>query len=81
MDIANKITAIQSLLTKLRNRATEVETLTSGPGLVITVKDFNESLVEFCKDTVKAQEKQFKSRQDTFFLKEQAWMEKLYERD
>lgn len=55
--------------------------MTSGPGIVITVKDFNESLVEFCKDTVKHQEKQFKSRQDSAFLKEQVFMEQLYQRD
>lgn len=52
------------MLTKLRNRGTEVETLTSGPGIVITVKDINEILSDFGKIVIKDQEKQFKSRKE-----------------
>ena len=45
LDISNKIDAVQVLLTKIRNRSTGIETLTSGPGMVVTVKDFNDILI------------------------------------
>ena len=45
------------MLTKIRNRGTEVETLTSGPGLVITIKDLNEILNDFSKSVIKDYEK------------------------
>ena len=45
------------MLTKFRNRGTEVETLTSGPGLVVTIKDLNEILNDFSKTVIKDQEK------------------------
>ena len=45
LDISNKMKAVQKLLTGLRNRSTEVETLTSGPGMVVTIKDFNDILI------------------------------------
>lgn len=44
LDVVNKLTFVQSFLTKLRNRCTEVETLASGPGIVFSMKDFNECL-------------------------------------
>jgi len=53
LDICNKVSAIQALLTKFRNRGTEVETLTSGPGMVITIKDFNEIMNDFCRMVIK----------------------------
>lgn len=52
LDISNKVNSIQELTTKLRNRSTEVETLTSGPGLVITVKDISEILLEFARSVI-----------------------------
>lgn len=42
LDMVNKVSAVQKCLTRLKNRCTEVETLTSGPGIVFTIKDFNE---------------------------------------
>lgn len=44
LDVCNKVTAVQALLTKMRNRSTEVETLTAGPGMVFTMKDINDIL-------------------------------------
>ena len=44
LDLVSKFGEVQKFITKLRNRGTEVETLTSGPGMVFTVKDFNECL-------------------------------------
>jgi hypothetical protein len=57
LDVCNRVTAVQVLLTKMRNRSTEVETLTSGPGMVFTIKDINDILQEFCRSTIKDQEK------------------------
>jgi hypothetical protein len=44
LDVSNRVTAVQVLLTKMRNRCTEIETLTSGPGMVFTIKDINDIL-------------------------------------
>jgi hypothetical protein len=68
LDIANKVNAVQVLITKFRNRSTQVETLTSGPGMVFTVKDVNDILLDFCRLTLKDNEKQFKSRIESSFL-------------
>lgn len=48
LNVVNKVEFVQSFLTKLRNRCTEVETLASGPGIVFSIKDFNECLQQFC---------------------------------
>ena len=40
LDIVTKLGFVQHYLSRLRNRATEVETLTSGPGIVFTVSNF-----------------------------------------
>ena len=53
LDVVNKLGFVQSFLTKLRNRCTEVETLASGPGIVFSMKDFNECLQVFCQGLLK----------------------------
>lgn len=65
LDICNKVNSIQELITKLRNRSTEVETLTSGPGLVMTIKDISEILLEFARSVIGDQVRQSKSRFET----------------
>ena len=67
LDITTKIGAVQNFLTKLGNRGTEVETLTSGPGVVFTRKDFNEAIQNFARDMIKYGEQELKSRSDMFF--------------
>lgn len=47
--VETKVEFLQSFLTRLRNRCTEVETLTSGPGLVFSIKDFNDCLAIFAR--------------------------------
>ncbi len=81
LDISNKVTAVQSLITKMRNRGTEVETLTSGPGMVFTIKDINEILIDFCNTTIKDGEKQFKSRIESFKLMEENYRTLVYQKD
>lgn len=48
LNVLNKLDFVQTFLTKLRNRCTEVETLASGPGIVFSMKDFNDCLQSFC---------------------------------
>lgn len=65
----------------MRNRCTQVETLTSGPGIVLTAKDINDILIEFCRAIVKDHEKQFKSRTESAHLKEQELGNAIYAKD
>ena len=81
LDLSNKVTAVQELLTRIRNRSTEVETLTSGPGVVITVKDLSECMIEFSKHSLCEFQKQAKSRQESFCIKEQYLLDLLYQKD
>jgi hypothetical protein len=65
----------------MRNRCTQVETLTSGPGMVFTIKDLNDILLDFCRTVVKDNEKQFKSRTESKFLVEEQYRDLLYSKD
>ena len=81
LDIVQKCEAVQSLLTKLRNRGTEVDTLTSGTGMVFTVKDLNECLNEFCRRIAKYCEQEMKSRCELWYNKEEHYQQLLYVKD
>jgi len=48
LDASNRIGQMQVWLTKLKNRGVDIETLTSGPGIVFAYKDMNECLQQFC---------------------------------
>ena len=52
----------------MRNRGTEVDTVTSGPGIVMTIKDVNEILVDFCRQSIADGTRQLKSRTETFSI-------------
>ncbi len=52
LDLVTKLSFVQEFLTKLANRGTDVETLTSGPGVVFTRKDFNDAIQNFCRKVV-----------------------------
>lgn len=80
-DVSNKVNSIQELLTKMRNRSTEVETLTSGPGLVLTVKDINEICTEFCRSALVENNRQVKSRCEIFQLMSGNYQNSLYIKD
>ena len=81
LDISNKLTAVQLFLTRMRNRGTQVETLTSGPGIVFTVKDMNDTLQEFCRSILKESEQQFKARQEQAFLMQSNLEQLVYQKD
>lgn len=81
LDVANKIGPVQVFLTKLKNRGTEVETLTSGPGMVFTIKDLNECMIELCRTLVKHCEPELKSRSDMMCAMELHYRDLLYSKD
>jgi hypothetical protein len=78
MDLSNKLSSVQQFLTRLRNRCSEVETLTSGTGIVFSLKDFNECLQMMCRNLVKASEEELRSRVETQALKENMYRHMLY---
>jgi len=53
LDIVTKASFVQQFLTRLKNRSTEVETLTSGPGIVFSMKDFNDCVQTLCRGMIK----------------------------
>lgn len=79
--MVTKVTEVQKFITKLKNRGTEVETLTSGPGIVFTVKDFNECLQGLCRGLIKYGEKEMRARSEDMFKKESHFMNLLYIKD
>ena len=81
LDLLNKMYPLQKFLTKLSNRGTEVETLTSGPGMVFTVRDMNDCIQEFCRDVILYCEKELKSRSDLHYQKEEHYRNLIYYKD
>ena len=65
LDVVNKLGFVQTFLTKLRNRCTEVETLAGGPGIVFSLNDFNECLHTFCQSLLKYSEVELRTRVET----------------
>jgi len=62
LDIINKVGPIQKMLTQIKNRCLEIETLTSGVGVVISSKDLNECLEECCRSLIKNGEIEMRTR-------------------
>lgn len=55
--------------------------LTAGPGIVISVKDINDLLAEFCRDVLKDHQLAFKSRIELAHLMGEDYRYKLYRKD
>ena len=66
LEVVSKLGAIQVFLTKLRNRALPIKTLTSGPGIVSTFRDLNECIHDFCSDMIQFSERQLKLRTEAY---------------
>lgn len=81
LDVVQKVGPVQSFLTRLKNRCTEVETLTSGPGLVFTLKDFNDCVRQMSKGLVKYCEVELKTRSETMTVRVQHLEHLLYSRE
>ena len=62
MDPLNRIGEMQTWLTRMKNRGMDIETLTSGPGVVFSYKDLNDCLKTFATKLVSYAEKEFKNR-------------------
>ena len=77
----NKLAFVQTFLTKLRNRCTEVETLASGPGIVFSMKDFNECLQVFCQGLLKHCECELRTRVETYHIRQNQYQHLLYMKD
>ena len=60
--------AIQKMLTQIRNRSVEVQTLTSGVGMVIAANDLNRCLEECCRSLVKHGEIEMRTRTEHLTL-------------
>ena len=70
LDTINKVSSAQKFLTQVRNRSLEVETLTSGNGVLISIKDLNDCLKELCRSLIKSGEVEMRSRCETFALQQ-----------
>jgi len=81
LDMVTKLSEVQRFITKLQNRGTEVETLTSGPGMVFTIKDFNECVQILCRGLIKYSEREMRSRSENFAKKEAHYINLLYMKD
>ena len=57
---------MQVWLTKLKNRGVDIETLTSGPGIVFAYKDMNECLQQFCQGVIGMCENEMRTRTTGF---------------
>jgi hypothetical protein len=77
LNVLTKIGFAQSFLTRLRNRGTEVETLTS-KAIVFTMKDFNECLQIFCKSLLKYGETELRTRSETHAVRENQFRHLVY---
>lgn len=81
LDAVNKCGQIQNFITRLKNRGTEVETLTSGPGYVFTLKDINDCVTTLAKGVMKYAEQELRSRCEQAAKKEEWYGELLYCKD
>lgn len=81
LDIVTKASFVQQFLTRLRNRCTEVETLTSGPGVVFSMKDFNDCIQTLCRGMIKYCETTVRSINETSVLQTQQLQHLVYVKD
>lgn len=81
LDIINKVGPVQKMMTQLKNRCLEIETLTSGHGIVISSKDLNETLKELCRGIVQYGEIEMRTRCEQLYLLIKEYENQLYSKD
>lgn len=81
LDIINKVGPVQKMLTQMKNRCLEIETLTSGHGIVISSKDLNETLKELCRGIVQFNEIEMRTRCEQLYLLIKEYENQLYSKD
>ena len=69
------------MLTQIKNRCLEIETLTSGVGVVISSKDLNECLEECCRSLIKNGEIEMRTRCEHLSLSLLQYENLLYVKD
>ena len=77
----NNVSSVQKFITRLKNRCIEVEILTSRPGIVFTIKDFNECVQILWRYLIKYVEIELRSRSETAVLKESHLLHLVYMKD
>lgn len=78
LEVVTKVGCLQEFLTRLKNRCTEVVTLTSGPNLLFSMKDFNDCLQQFARQLIKFGEEELRSRCETQNLREHQYHHLIY---
>ncbi len=68
-------------MTQIRNRCLEIETLTSGIGVVISQKDLNECLEETCRGIIKHNEIEMRTRCEAHAMQLSHYENLLYIKD
>ena len=81
LDIINKVGPIQKMLTQIKNRSLEIETITSGAGVVISRKDLNECLEECCRALIKHGEIEMRTRCEYLSMFVEQLTNQLYVKD
>lgn len=81
LDIINKVGPLQKMLTQFKNRMLEIDTITSGKGVIISTKDLTECLKECARSIVKNGEMEMRTRCE--FLSNQIihYENTLYQKD
>ena len=69
------------MLTQIKNRSLEIETITSGAGVVISRKDLNECLEECCRALVKYAETEMRTRCEHLSMFADQLKNQLYVKD
>ena len=69
------------MLTQIKNRSLEIQTLTSGTGVVISSKDLNECLTECCRALVKHGEIEMRTRCEHLAMMVSHYQQLLYVKD
>lgn len=69
------------MLTQITNRSVEIETLTSGRGVVITRKDLTECLEECCRSLVRHGEEEMRTRCEHLSMLADCLRDQLYLKD
>ena len=81
LDIINKVGPIQKMLTQIKNRSLEIQTITSGAGVVISRKDLNECLEDCCRALIKYGETEMRTRCEQLCMVAEQLERQLYVKD
>ena len=81
LEVINKVGPIQKMLTQIKNRSLEIQTITSGAGVVISRKDLNECLEDCCRALIKYGETEMRTRCEQLYMVAEQLERQLYVKD